>query len=426
MDFLILYEHREREFENACVLKYILQNKGYKVKIMCIYSTLRKFLCPKVIIVPHLYDDKQVNDFLNGYFTSKHRVINLQYEQLLSYNGKKARQGIPTGLAVNATHIAWGDDFEKYYLDNGIEKNQIAKIGNISMDMNLPKYNDLYYKKNDILKKYNVKKSYKKICLFISSFGLCNYTDELIRELYNNYEEVLELKEVTLITKDMIVSWIITFLETHKDYCFIYRPHPSEIEDKQLLEIEKKTENFYIIREESIRQWIKIADYCCTWFSTSIFDSYFALKYCSIIRPINLNSSIDVPLMNKAVHINDYQSFCDDIKKEHTMKDFPIKKDGIEYYYSTEFSGNCFEKLAELCISKINTQPFNYKIKTTNKFIVSIKSFIIGIMFDLSKYLRLNYFYEKKSQYSHLRKEIFKINEEEKERLKRMRFNNEK
>ena len=91
IDFLILYEHKERELENACYLSVLLKNRGYSVKVACIYSFIRFKYRPKVLVVPHLYDDKQVFDFITKYGDRKCSVVNLQYEQILSKNDEKWR-----------------------------------------------------------------------------------------------------------------------------------------------------------------------------------------------------------------------------------------------------------------------------------------------------------------------------------------------
>ena len=54
-DFIILYEHRKRELENAVLLAVMLEKRGYKVAIEYRRSARLLFQKTDVIIVPFFF-----------------------------------------------------------------------------------------------------------------------------------------------------------------------------------------------------------------------------------------------------------------------------------------------------------------------------------------------------------------------------------
>lgn len=89
------------------------------------------------------------------------------------------------------------------------------------------------------------------------------------------------------------------------------------------------------IDDYSIRHWINVSDYCCTWFSTSSIDAYFAGKPCSILRPFALDTDLEVETMYGVNKITDKEEFCnmftnqnlpDHVAEENISKFFIIKE----------------------------------------------------------------------------------------------------
>ena len=117
IDFLILYEHKARELENICLLKIELENRGYSVEILNIHEIKRlRYLFwkkPKVLITFALYDDQDFYGHVNSIVGNINKVVNLQWEQVLSEKAIENGLYNPKGKAALAVHLSWGKKIMK-------------------------------------------------------------------------------------------------------------------------------------------------------------------------------------------------------------------------------------------------------------------------------------------------------------------------
>ena len=66
LDFLFLYEHKVRELENLCLIKYELDKRGYKTEIRYIEDArnalaVKPQIHAKVLCVMACYNDQTLN-----------------------------------------------------------------------------------------------------------------------------------------------------------------------------------------------------------------------------------------------------------------------------------------------------------------------------------------------------------------------------
>jgi len=390
MDFLILYEHTTRELENSCLLGEELKKRGYSVKVECIYSLKRFLYRPKVLITPHLYDDNQVEDFAANIWGSVENIIDLQYEQVLSKKDIESNHHIPKGAAVDSYHIAWGNDQYNRYKNSGISENNIRLTGSISMDLNHERFEDVFFTKNDISKIYNIPAE-KEWILFISSFSLCNRSEEEIKRYEQKLKSIRILADISNKSRKEILKWLELSIIEFPDKIFIYRPHPAEKEESELKKIECKYCNFRIIPDYSMRQWAKVVERSYTWFSTSIVDYYYINKNCEILRPYKIPSDIDIPFMRNARTIQTFEEFYETLQQDYNEKEFPIKSDNIIEYYGEFNDGHAYLRVADLCESalKIDKKPYKklYRLKLNCK---AIKILFYGAAYELCKHFKMS------------------------------------
>ena len=83
--------------------------------------------------------------------------------------------------------------------------------------------------------------------------------------------------EYMLKSKAIILEWISKICESRKDIVFIYRPHPAEI-SYQAEKLEKKLDNFQVIGDKSIKQWIVISDKVYTGNSSTFVEAFSCPK----------------------------------------------------------------------------------------------------------------------------------------------------
>lgn len=367
MDFLILYEHVQRELENASLLKCELEKRGYKVKIDYFMSLSVLFSSPKVLVLPHLYDDFQVN-FLVKNRNRKHlSIVDLQYEQVLEESEESIRHHTPKEQAKHAYHSAWGDVQVKRYLDGGIPTSHICKTGNVSMDLNYPVFDPLFRTREEIAKQFCLPCEKKWIMMF-ANFTLCNRTEEEtaaqgefcgIRQLY------LDKRHYMLQSQDGILKWFELFLEKHPDYILIYRPHPAESVDGSVRRLAEKQKRFYIIRAYSVRQWIRVADTFFTYDSTSLIDVYYSKKYCGILRPVDVPENITAECMMGAEELKQYDEMEEAILHCNSKR-FPVPDEMIKSFYGEWDDGKAYIRLADMCETALKEKRFIYYYRNSS------------------------------------------------------------
>ena len=352
MNVVIFYTSREREFQNACLLKSELNKRGHNVYIIDSFylHTVNKTLnfIPDVILTPYLYTQDQFNLFRNIHKQKIPRIINLQYEQILNKNHIKNNLQIPFEKMKNAIHICWSEKWRKKLIENGINKENAILTGSLNIDMCRERFLDVYADKEYLSKKYNLDIN-KKWIIFISSFVFADMSKNWKEFHYNSSfwgkEKTDERCSVDTNSRNIILEWTKKYINENE--CeFIYRPHPSEEINNKLYNIEKSIDNFHIIRSESIRTWIKNSEKIHTWNSTSITEVYFMGKNCSILRPIELLDSMNNEILETGKFTKTYEEFC--YFNNNNIKDFPVNKNLILEEFYIDDKEYAYEKICNL------------------------------------------------------------------------------
>lgn len=382
MDVLILYEHKIREINNACLIKNELELRGYKVKIASLYNITTPYLIqpiffskPKLVIVPWLYGTVEVNKIRNLFKDAEFKLVNLQCEQIISEKWIESGYFFPKGEARKYLHVCWGENIEKRLITLGLHKKNLLTIGALSTDYDKNNFRKLFVDKSFIANEYKLRKE-SKWSLFISSFTYTTLTEEEISELYQRTSAKKDdFAELMRRSKKTIVSWMIKFLIENKNIEFIYRPHPGEREDSYLKKLEKEYENFHVISERSVSQWIYVCDNINSWFSTSTVDAYFLDKEFAIIRPYSIPKYLDSEILTDLSYIDKYETFRafnkGDIKIENKMFSEKVRK---FYEYSNEeyvYLKLC-NKIEELLCSDLDDFKLSTKHNGKVKYLQSV------------------------------------------------------
>ena len=334
IDFLILYEYKARELDNDCLIKAELEKRGYKVDLFNIYEYKHirhlTYDKPKVIMTPYLYRNQEFYDIVYPRVGKIRKIVNLQWEQILSKKWVDIGFHLPKEDAVYIPHICWGKGSSDRLKQAGVNHAMIT--GPIQMDF-LRDYLRRYYKTRDqITRKYKLDNS-KKIVLYISSFTYSNMTGKDIKALEDRVSgNIDDIKEIMAVSKLETVKWIDRLLTDRKDITFIYRPHPSEKDNISLVSLQMNHENFKVIGDDSVKQWILIADRIFTWISTSIAEVYFSNKSCSILRPVKMPENLDAEININAKVTDSYEKMVGYIDSD--ASEFPVSEDVIKKYYS--------------------------------------------------------------------------------------------
>lgn len=339
VDFLFIYEIKNREIENICLLKYELEKRGYTTAFLNMWTTTH-YKIPKyrakVIVAFGIYDNSQAEWFpILGGGTKK--LVNLQWEQLFTIADEESEKSICfiKEKAINAVHIAWGDfNVERLTKRCGVKEKNVTLAGHMTMDFLKPRFKGYYMDKKELCKQYSFDAN-KKIFLFISSFTYMSLpenemTERAASKLVN---DPFEQRKNNIDSQDKLLQWIKNTLPLYPDVEFVYRPHPSELTFNVVSDLEKSCPNFHVINDYSVKQWIMVSDKIYTWISTSVAEIYAAHKTCCIVRPLPINPQADIRIFVG----------CKTITKEHEFTktfleetDYPFDLNMLNYYYKID------------------------------------------------------------------------------------------
>lgn len=382
-DFVILYELKNREFENVLLLKYELERRGYSVHIIETWEA-------RFINIPMPVEaEVVVNISLGGngsvrqaftYVKNCNKLINLQWEQVYS-NGDAKRikedknytYGIKD-MATKAVHISWGpNNYDRLVNIYDISPQNVFMTGFMSLDFLRPELRSYYRSQEEIKNRYKLK-SDCKVFLFISSFSFVDHPKEYIEsELFQGLGyDINEFVNISYASQKEILNWFEKALIEHEDVEIVYRPHPAEYGNVRLVEMERKYCNFHVVSELSVKQWILIADKIYTWWSTSVGEVYAAGKGCSILRPIQIPYDSEIESFVDCKFITTYEEFENGYYDE---VDFPISSEVMAHHYYIDPNEPSYIKIAD-CMEEV--------FRDTDKYIMDISGVPYYSAFKLS------------------------------------------
>lgn len=366
----------QREYENACLLKNELNNRGYSVKICNIQFVDRWksfFYRPKVWIVPGLYGG-MVPQFIANRKSYKTKIVNLQYEQILDKLPSGTYEQLPQHDDKLAVHLCWGQKGYDQILSAGVREDHIKIVGSMQFDLLRPEFESYFLSKKDVAEKYNLDVNTKWI-LFISDFFAVEDVEE-----WRTSATDLKIKDVVKFNynKDLFkqtLSWFDKFLSGHSDYTIIYRPHPSIVDDRNVSLLEKKRKHFRCIRDLSVNQWIKVSDVVTTCKSTSIIEAYSLKKPVLLLdlSPRDIDekgyekSTFRYPFFNWDKKIFNYKKFeksCIDAAENNISVPEVINKEVFEQYYDIDKVKPSFARVADVCEEVLKDESF-YEVYNT-------------------------------------------------------------
>ena len=151
-DFLLMYEHKVRELDNLCLLKYELDKRGYRTKILYannfdLIEARTVMYRTKVLVIGYCYTSSSIRDYAS-YRIKFDKVINLQWEQVTTNEQEKDSGSFRnlSGLAKEIVHISWGEKNQKRLIEKaGVAPRNVKVTGNITMDLLRPEFRGFYF-----------------------------------------------------------------------------------------------------------------------------------------------------------------------------------------------------------------------------------------------------------------------------------------
>lgn len=350
-DFLLMYEHKVRELDNLCLLKYELDRRGYRTKILYInnYELVKARTIvykTKVLVTGYCYTSKSIKDHAS-YRIRFDKVINLQWEQVTTNEQEKDSGSFRnlSGLAKEIVHISWGEKNQKRLIEKaGVAPRNVKVTGNITMDLLRPEFRGFYFPREEICRRYDLSEE-KKLCLFIAGFKYVEVSAEAKRatiarfgEGRRHYLEVAEKEQLT------ILQWFRQFLEENKDCVIVYRPHPGD-PSPRAEKLAQEYENFRVISELSVKQWIAVSDLVYAWNSTAILEAFFAGKNPIYLCPYPIPEDQDHPLLMEMNKVEDYETFRKTVSGE--VLDIGLTKEMVNPFYLVDEKRASYLKIVD-------------------------------------------------------------------------------
>lgn len=141
LDFLFIYEHKVRELENLCLLKYELDRRGYKVRIIHIedaqaLKAMRPIYHTKVVVTMACYQNSSI-EWHTKNFVKFEKLIDMQWENIVFPRDEKNANAFKnySGVAKEVVRVSWGEMNKRRMLDvAGLNPKKVKLIGHVGMD----------------------------------------------------------------------------------------------------------------------------------------------------------------------------------------------------------------------------------------------------------------------------------------------------
>lgn len=364
LDFLFIYEHKVRELENLCLLKYELDKRGYKTRIIHIedaeaLKAMRPIYHTKVVVTMACYQNSSI-EWHTKNFVKFDKLIDLQWENIVFPMDEKDTKAYKnySGVAKDVVRVSWGTMNQTRMLEVAkMDPKKVKLIGHVGMDFLRDELKGYYLSKEEVLKDYDIPAD-KKIFLFVSPYFSDFHTEEYLVEMCRRFGEGWRFyyKDCMLPSKKIILDWMSRICEEREDVVFVYRPHPGE-ESEQADEMAKCYSNFKVIGDRSVKQWILISDKIYTGNSSTFVEAFFGKKMCYLLFPVPVPSDYELAFLKDADKISDFEDF-----KKTTHEDnrpFPVSEKLIDEVYTIDWDKPSFMKFADMAEEVLKNPYYN-------------------------------------------------------------------
>lgn len=352
LDFLFIYEHKVRELENLCLMKYELDRRGYRTKIVYVDDAQnalaeRPVYYSKVICTMACYDNYTLL-WHTKRFVKFDKVIDLQWENIV-YVKDEQREGAYKnywGIGKDVVHVSWGEQNVKRLLNAAhLDKKKVKLTGHVGMDFLRKPLNRYYLSRRELFSRYNIPID-KKVILFASPYyGDC-LTKEYIAGMCEAFgNDWTEYYKFMCDSQRIVLEWFERICREFPDIIVIYRPHPghpSLIANK----LAEQCSNFRIISDESVKQWIVTCDKVYTGNSSVVVEAFFAKKMCQLLFPLPTTPGFELQLITDSKKIITYDEFYKSVFSEEET--FPTPEKSIEYIYLIDWETPNYIKFADM------------------------------------------------------------------------------
>lgn len=352
LDFLMIYEHKVRELENMCLIKCELEKRGYKVRIFHIedpmaVKAVKPLYHAKVVVLMACYRNSTL-EWHTKDFVSFDKVIDMQWENIVYPKDEKAGKVFKnySGIGKDVVRVSWGDANRRRLQETAkMDPQKIKLVGHVGMDFLRNELKGYYLSREELFAQYNLPID-KKVLLFASPFYADNLSEDYISDMCSRFGEDWRIYyDFMMKSEQIILEWLSKICESRNDVFVIYRPHPGHI-GRKMSEVEKRCDNFRIISDKSIKQWILVSDLVYTGNSSTFVEAYFAKKMCHLLFPIEVTPGYELTIIHDAKKIRTYDEFYNTIDDQEVV--FPVSEEAINDVYTIDWKKPSYMKFADM------------------------------------------------------------------------------
>ena len=371
VDFLFEYEVKNRELDQLCLLAAYLERKGYTVAFVNSWDALFHKPTPykaKVLGISACYNDEVYNYFCS-HAVQFDKVVNFQWEQVRInrvYDGTDALW-VHSGAALKTRHICWGEkQIEHLSKQMKISREYLFDCGYLTLDFYRDKVKELLPTRRELFERHGLD-ARKKTVLFVSSFALVGLPESEEANTYQRKETRDFVYETAETSQRMILKWLERLSLENPDLQVIYRPHPAEAENPLVTGISERIGNFFVIGDESIKNWINTCDILYNWQSTSMIEMYASGKPTFLLRPVHIPTEYDLPyyIEGRYSEINNYELLAQSVQADAERRNFPVPEEDLLSIYSIT-EEPAYQRTGDLLIQTLHDHHYHSRpVKTT-------------------------------------------------------------
>lgn len=353
IDFMFIYEHKVRELENLCLLKYELDKRGYKTKIVYIEDeeackAIKPIYYAKVVVMMACYQNSSI-EWHTKNFVLFEKIIDLQWENIIYPKDEKDKRAFKnySGVAKEVVRVSWGEMNRRRMLDVvKMDPKKVKVIGHVGMDFLREEFDGYYQVRDKVLNEYHIDRN-KKILLFISPYFSDYHTEEYLQKMCDWFGEGWRDYYINcmLPSKRTILEWVDRLCTEREDIYFVYRPHPGEISESAQ-SLMNKHNNFKVISDKSVKQWICISDKIYTGNSSTFVEAFFAKRMCYFLFPYPVPKGYELAILKHADKIIDWEGFKRSVYEEEGI--FPVEENLINDIYAIDWNEPTYIKFADM------------------------------------------------------------------------------
>lgn len=375
LDFLFVYEHKVRELENLCLMKYELDRRGYRTKIVYIDDAKNALADnpvyhAKVLCTMSCYDNYTLF-WHTKHFVKFEKVIDLQWENIVYAKDEQREDAYKNywDIGKDVVHVSWGEQNVNRLLHAAhLDERKVKLTGHVGMDFLREPLNRYYLSRQELFEKYNIPMD-KKVILFASPYyGDC-LTEEYIAGMCRAFgDDWPEYYKFMCDSQKIVLEWFEAICRKHPDIIVIFRPHPGH-PSRMADQLAEKCNNFRIISGESVKQWIVTCDKIYTGNSSVVVEAFFAKKMCQLLFPLPTTPGFELKLITDSKKLVTYDEFYESVFSEKEI--FPTPERSIEEIYLIDWDTPNYIKFADMAEEVLKDNYY----RLTKKHLIAYKEY---------------------------------------------------